>query len=657
MLAATAAAADDDDDVPPGYDVSLMPPPRAPQAGPSWALVSTNTAAAAPGSASPTAVVRLSQLTRQPGLFPLDVAQLRLLITQSASCRCATNTVLELISLWVVHPHLAASHGISTALPPGVTFIDDGPHTSLVVPHLSQVFDDGARGSTPPGGGAAPAQQRPRKLPTRGCDAWLRMAAAGQIAGVRFPPSGVTPSPQALAAAMGPPRTLQEESELVKPGTVKAALFSVLVRAGTAGMTIADMIAATQAAKLRDWSSVANPRNSVVNCCLHDPTFVRVREHTYALRCLAAQPAWPPPPPRVFGAPPTAAAGGRRSGESHNDDGDGWLHAMGNGRDAPPGGPAFTTSCDVAAAVASATAEVVKCIKVERHARSAVAALQHRMNVATTSLGHARAAAAAAVEAAASATPSPPQSAPGSVDTRQGRGSGPLVPPMELPAFQGDPADRKAVVAHKRAVEAARVAHAEALEAAASAERAAKRAKRTDKPDAPARPSAATAAAQQPTAAQMVEETACAVERGSTEVEALRAQLTEATAALASAERATDAIKRALAAAQATAAQASAAAAVSVQQQPVGPAAVAHPMDVVDELRAMSSAMLPPPPQPGPQPLDAAWQSAAAEPSAPWGGSMHDIPPPGFWTALNVGGGFEASPIAPPPGDSDPLAV
>ena len=615
-----------------------MPPPRAPQAGPSWALVSTNTAAAAPGSASPTAVVRLSQLTRQPGLFPLDVAQLRLLITQSASCRCATNTVLELISLWVVHPHLAASHGISTALPPGVTFIDDGPHTSLVVPHLSQVFDDGARGSTPPGGGAAPAQQRPRKLPTRGCDAWLRMAAAGQIAGVRFPPSGVTPSPQALAAAMGPPRTLQEESELVKPGTVKAALFSVLVRAGTAGMTIADMIAATQAAKLRDWSGVANPRNSVVNCCLHDPTFVRVGEHTYALRCLSAQPAWPPPPPRVSGAPPTAAGGGHRGGDSPHDDG--WLQAMCNGLDALPGGPASTTSCDVA----SATAEVVKCIKVERHARSAVAMLQHRMDVATTSLGHARAAAAAAVEAAALATPSPPQSAPGSVDTWQGRGSGPHVPPLELPAFQGDPADRKAVVAHKRAVEAARVAHADALEAAASAERAAKRAKRTDKPDAPARP----------TAAQMVEETASAVERGSAEVEALRAQLTEATTALATAERATDAVKRALAAAQATAAQASAATAVSVQQQLVGPAAVADPIDV-DELRAKSSAMLPPPP--GPQPLDVAWHSGAAEPSAPWGGSMRDIPPPGFWTALNVGGGFEASPIAPPPGDYDPLAV
>jgi hypothetical protein len=261
MLAA-AAAADDDDDVPPGYDVSLMPP-QAP--GPCWALISRNTATAAPGPASPMAVVRLSQVTRQPGLFPLDVAQLRLLISQSASFFSATNTVLEVISLWVVHPHLAAAHGIPTELPPGVTLIDDGPHTSL--PLVSQSFDDGARGSTPPGGGAAPAQQKPRKLPPRGCDAWLRMAAAGQIAGVHFPLRG--PSPQELAAAMGPPRTLQEESELVKPGTVKAALFSVLVRAGTAGMSIADMIAATQAAQLRDWSSVANPRNSVVNCCLN----------------------------------------------------------------------------------------------------------------------------------------------------------------------------------------------------------------------------------------------------------------------------------------------------------------------------------------------------------------------------------------------------
>jgi hypothetical protein len=363
-----------------------------------------------------------------------------------------------------------------------------------------------------------------------------------------------------------------------------------------------------------------------------------VAEHTYALRCHAAHPAWPPPPPRVSGAlPAAAAAGGNRGGDSPHDDGDGWLQAMSNGWDPLP---ASTTSCDVA----SATAEVVKCIKAERHARSAVATLQHQMHVAITSLGHVRAAAAAAVTAAASTTPSLP---------------------LELPVFEGDPADRKAVVAHKRAVEAARVAHAEALEAAASAERAAKRAKRTVKPDAPARPSAATAAAQRPTAAQMVEETACAVERGSAEVEALRAQLTAAATALAAAERATDAAKRALSAAQATAAQASAAAAVSVQQPAEGGSmlAAAHPFHPTgaDELRAQSSAMLPPPPppppSPGPQPLDVAWHSGAAGPSAPWRGLMRDIPPPGFWTALNVGGGFEASPIAAPPGDIDSLAV
>ena len=655
---ALAAVADDDDDVPPGYDVSLMPPPWAAPAGPSpWLLVSNNTAGP---SDAPTAVVHLSCVTRQPGLFPLDVAQLRLLITQSAACRVATNPVLEHISLWVVHPHLAAAHGITSALPPGVTLIDDGPHTSLGVPPFPQSGDDGAaRGSSPPrhGSGAAPSAQRPRKLPARGCDAWLRLAAAGQIAGVHLPTGSVTP--EALAAAMGPARTLQEEYELVKPGTVKAALFSVLIGAGTAGLTIPAMIAATQAARLRDWSGVANPRNSVVNCCLHDPTFVRVADNAYALRCNAAQPAWPPPPPRAIGATPAAGAGGaaapKGAGDSPGEEGDsptGWPAAI--GRDAS------TTSCDVA----SASAEVVKCIKAERQARSAVAALQHRMDVATKSLGHAKAAAAAAVEAAASATPSPP-SAPGSTDSRQGRGGWPHLPPLELPLFEGSPGDRKAVVAHKRAVEAARVAYAEALEAAASAERAAKRAKRTDKADA-ARPSAVTAVAvQRPSAAQMVEETASAAERGTADVDALRAQLNEAAAALAAAERATDAVKRALSAAQATAAQASAAAAVSVQQPVPEPKAIeatlAAPMDE-DARPAIPPAvqLVPQPgPLPGPPPPDVAWHSGAAGPSAPslWG-AMLDAPPPGFWPVLSLSGGYEGSQFPPPPpGEEHPLAM
>ena len=448
---ALAAVADDDDDVPPGYEVSLMPPPRAAPASPSpWLLVSNNTAGP---SDAPTAVVHLSCVTRQPGLFPLDVAQLRLLITQSAACRVATNPLLEHISLWVVHPHLAAAHGITSALPPGVTLIDDGP------------------------------------------------------------------------AAIG-----------------------------------------------RD---------------------------------------------------------------------------------------ASTTSCDLA----SASAEVVKCIKAERQARSAVAALQHRMDVATKSLGHAKAAAAAAVEAAASATPSPP-SAPGSTDSRQGRGGWPHLPPLELPLFEGSPGDRKAVVAHKRAVEAARVAYAEALEAAASAERAAKRAKRTDKADA-ARPSAVTAVAvQRPSATQMVEETASAAERGTADVDALRAQLNEAAAALAAAERATDAIKRALSAAQATAAQATAAAAVSVQQplpEPKAIEAMAAKMDE-DARPAIPPAvqLVPQPgPLPGPPPPDVAWHSGAAGPSAPslWG-AMLDAPPLGFWPVLSLSGGYEGSQFPPPPpGEEHPLAM
>ena len=668
----------DDDDVPPGF--GLEPPPvqsgldttqelmladiertNARGDGPVYLvriLKLPNEGASAYPGADPdpimTNAVPMANLDRQPGLFPLDAAQLRLLITRSAALQTvrvisdAGGAVGDVFSLWVLHPHLATAHDVPTELPPGLIPIMENPIVALRTGlHLSKSSSLATLALPPPGlthdaptGGASPpkppatalqsaaSRRPPRRLPTRGCDAWLRLAAVGQIPGIILPLNATDAD---IASVMGPPRTLAQEQELLKPGTVKAAVFGVLIGAGRTGRTIAEIIVTSQTSGLRDWSSVANPRNSIVNCCLQDPTFVRTGESRYALRCLYALPAWPPPPPRITNignglAAAAAVLGGGSGDQSPETEGGGTPTArmLGAALALPhQPGAAF----DVAAAVSDMT----KCVRAERHARSHVASLQHKVDGANAALALARATAATAMSAAAavaaapdaalalaiarSTTPPPPRRVPSATAIAS------HMRVFEAPQFTGDPSDRKAVVAHKRVVDAAREAHTEAMEAAVAAERAAKRAKRGDASSGSKHVKVrgrdhgaqqhkdvrymGSLPVQVPAPTQLADEAAAAVERARADVAALQAQLQEAASALKRAEDVTNAAKRALATAQIVTAQAAAATATAAAPvaADTGPAMeVEQPLPWGDAA-PLTQVLPPPPPSAPPLPL------------------------------------------------------
>ena len=310
--------------------------PVASDAGP-WYLVAPT------GGVDQSAVLSLSQLVRGGEALLLSGPQLCSYITQVAACLPLAGGAGH---VWVVHAPLALAHRLTTQLPPGLT--------------LQESAADLGHDAAPLGGDNAAAPPRPpaadvpkKKLPV-GCDAWLRSVFGGEVKGVTLPASA---TPAQVLAIMGMQRTVQTELALLKPGTVKAACFTALHRAGLTGLTVQELADATQSAGLMDCREPGAPSNAVAQCLMHDPSFVHVGDGRYSLRTLGAAPAWPPPALQQQRVHPAGEGLGEARAVAH---GGGETHA--------------------------------RCAKLERAARHAMAALQERCDVAVRALAAARAA-------------------------------------------------------------------------------------------------------------------------------------------------------------------------------------------------------------------------------------------------------------------------
>lgn len=191
---------------------------------------------------------------------------LRLLVSQRAALRPLARGG---DSVFLLHQHAAAAAGLTGPLPPGMVLCEEIEEAQPPPPVA--------------GGLSSLLVKKQRRMPPPGCDAWLRMACAGEVAG---PALSRESGPEALRAALGPPPTLAAELASLRPGTVKSALFHALRGAEAEGLGCAQLVAATAAE--RDWTKVGNPKNSILSTLMYDPSFVRLEEGRYALACTGA---------------------------------------------------------------------------------------------------------------------------------------------------------------------------------------------------------------------------------------------------------------------------------------------------------------------------------------------------------------------------------